>query len=82
MQMNVPMGHLFRNYSIVWDEVKDRLNTSALGLFGGQQQGLCIARALAVRPEVLLMDEPCLALDPIAILKIEELITIGGHCGA
>jgi len=58
----------------LWDEVKDRLNANALGFSGGQQQRLCIARALAVEPEVILMDEPCSALDPIATAKIEELI--------
>jgi phosphate transport system ATP-binding protein len=58
----------------LWDEVKDRLNESALGMSGGQQQRLCIARGIASDPEVLLMDEPCSALDPIATAKIEELI--------
>ena len=58
----------------LWDEVKDRLNSSALGLSGGQQQRLCIARQLAVEPEVILMDEPASALDPLATAKIEDLI--------
>jgi phosphate transport system ATP-binding protein len=58
----------------LWDEVKDRLHASGLGLSGGQQQRLCIARATAVQPEIVLMDEPCSALDPIATAKVEELI--------
>ena len=58
----------------IWDEVKDRLHKSALELSGGQQPRLCIARAIATRPEVLLMDEPCSALDPIATSKVEDLI--------
>ncbi len=58
----------------LWDEVKDRLHASALGLSGGQQQRLCIARTIAVGPEVVLMDEPCSALDPVATARIEELM--------
>ncbi len=58
----------------LWKEVKDRLNESGTGMSGGQQQRLCIARAIAVNPEVILMDEPCSALDPIATARIEELI--------
>ena len=58
----------------LWDEVKDRLNESAYGLSGGQQQRLCIARTTAVDPSIILMDEPCSALDPIATARVEELI--------
>ena len=59
----------------LWNEVKDRLGKAGIGLSGGQQQRLCIARGIAVRPEILLLDEPCSALDPISTAKIEELIT-------
>jgi phosphate transport system ATP-binding protein len=60
--------------SALWDEVKDRLKTNAFGMSGGQQQRLCIARCLAVEPDVILMDEPCSALDPISTGKIEDLM--------
>jgi phosphate transport system ATP-binding protein len=63
----------------LWDEVKDRLKNSALGMSGGQQQRLCIARTIAVEPEVVLMDEPCSALDPIATAAIEELMRTLKH---
>jgi phosphate transport system ATP-binding protein len=61
--------------AVLWDEVKDKLSASGLSLSGGQQQRLCIARTLAVNPEVILLDEPCSALDPISTAKIEELIS-------
>jgi phosphate transport system ATP-binding protein len=69
-----PLVERSLRHAALWDEVKDRLDDSALGLSGGQQQRLCIARTLAVGPEVILMDEPCSALDPIATAKIEDLI--------
>jgi phosphate transport system ATP-binding protein len=62
------------HHAAVWDEVKDRLKTNAFGMSGGQQQRLCIARCLAVEPDVILMDEPCSALDPISTGKIEDLM--------
>jgi phosphate transport system ATP-binding protein len=62
------------NHAALWDEVKDRLKTNAFGMSGGQQQRLCIARCLAVNPDVILMDEPCSALDPISTGKIEDLM--------
>ena len=63
----------------LWDEVKDKLKTSGLALSGGQQQRLCIARTIAVKPEIILMDEPCSALDPIATAKVEDLMTRLAH---
>ena len=69
------LGETSLKKAALWDEVKDRLKSSALGMSGGQQQRLCIARAIATNPDVVLMDEPCSALDPIATGKIEELIT-------
>jgi phosphate transport system ATP-binding protein len=71
--MDVRVEEALRGAAL-WDEVKDKLHTSGLGLSGGQQQRLCIARSVAVRPEVILFDEPCSALDPISTAKVEELI--------
>ncbi len=74
-ELDTIVEHSLR-HAAIWEEVKDRLDDSALGLSGGQQQRLCIARTLAVEPEVILMDEPCSALDPIATAKIENLIDL------
>ena len=71
--LNETVEHALRSAAL-WDEMKDRLNDNALGISGGQQQRLVIARAIAIEPEVLLLDEPASALDPISTLKIEELI--------
>ena len=72
-EIDARVEHALRRAAL-WDEVKDKLGASGLGLSGGQQQRLCIARTVAVKPEVILLDEPCSALDPISTAKIEELI--------
>jgi phosphate transport system ATP-binding protein len=72
-ELDARVEHALRRAAL-WEEVKDKLNSSGLGLSGGQQQRLCIARTVAVKPEVILFDEPCSALDPISTAKIEELI--------
>ncbi|MDR1611583.1 MAG: phosphate ABC transporter ATP-binding protein PstB [Planctomycetota bacterium] len=73
-ELDAACEHSLRR-SALWDEVKDRLRESAMGLSGGQHQRLCIARAVAVKPEIILMDEPCSALDPRSTVKIEDLIS-------
>ena len=73
MQLDEIVENALRDAAI-WDEVKDRLKNNALGMSGGQQQRLCIARALAVQPKILLMDEPTSALDPISTSRIEDLV--------
>ena len=73
-ELDAACEHSLRRAAL-WDEVKDRLRESAMGLSGGQHQRLCIARAVAVKPEIILMDEPCSALDPRSTVKIEELLS-------
>jgi phosphate transport system ATP-binding protein len=72
-ELSYRVEHALRRAAL-WDEVKDKLHVNGLSLSGGQQQRLCIARTVAVKPEVILLDEPCSALDPISTAKIEELI--------
>jgi phosphate transport system ATP-binding protein len=72
-EMEARIEHALRRAAL-WDEVKDKLHSSGTSLSGGQQQRLCIARSVAVKPELILLDEPCSALDPISTAKIEELI--------